>query len=68
MNIMKHSPHPVRINQGNNLTDKDNSQINAPSSSDNYEVVENVLILRAVDLWEHLAVAYSRPFTKMGSS
>jgi NTE family protein len=46
MNIMKHRPHPVRISQGNNHTDKDTSQVNAPSSSDNYEVVENVLILQ----------------------
>jgi NTE family protein len=46
MNIMKHRTHPVRINQGNNHTDKDTSQINAPSSSDYHEVIENVLILQ----------------------
>jgi predicted acylesterase/phospholipase RssA len=47
MNIMKHrSPHPVRIKQGNNHTDKDTSQINASSSSDKYEVIENALILQ----------------------
>lgn len=43
---MKHRTHPVRINQGNNHTDKDTSQINSPSSSDNHEVTENVLILQ----------------------
>ncbi|MGH9972340.1 MAG: patatin-like phospholipase family protein [Nitrososphaeraceae archaeon] len=46
MNIMKHRTRPVRINQGNNQTDKDTSQINAPSSSDYHEVMENVLILQ----------------------
>jgi len=46
MNIMKHRTRPVRINQGNNQTDKDTSQINAPSSSDYHEVIENVLILQ----------------------
>ena len=43
---MKHRTRPVRINQGNNQTDKDTSQINAPSSSDYHEVIENVLILQ----------------------
>lgn len=43
---MKHRTRPVRINQGNNQTDKDTSQINAPSSSDYHEVMENVLILQ----------------------
>ena len=43
---MKHRPHPVRISQGNNHTDKDTSQNNAPSSSDNSNVIENVLILQ----------------------
>jgi NTE family protein len=46
MNIMKRRTRPVRINQGNNQTDKDTSQINAPSSSDYHEVIENVLILQ----------------------
>jgi NTE family protein len=46
MNIMKHRIHPVRINQGNNQPNKDTSQINAPSSSDYHEVIENVLILQ----------------------
>jgi NTE family protein len=46
MNIMKHRTRPVRINQGNNQTDKDTSQINAPSFSDYHEVMENVLILQ----------------------
>jgi NTE family protein len=48
MNIMKHRTHPVKINQGNSHTDKDTSQINAPSSSssDYHEVIENVLILQ----------------------
>jgi NTE family protein len=43
---MKHRIHPVRINQGNNQPNKDTSQINAPSSSDYHEVIENVLILQ----------------------
>ena len=46
MSIKKNVTNPVRINLGNNHTDKDTSQINAPSSSDNYEVIENVLILQ----------------------
>jgi NTE family protein len=46
MNIMKRRTRPVRINQGNNQTDKDTSQINAPSSSNYHEVIENVLILQ----------------------
>jgi NTE family protein len=46
MNIMKHRTHPVKINQGNNQPNKDTSQINAPSSSDYHEVIENVLILQ----------------------
>jgi NTE family protein len=46
MNIMKHWTRPVKINQGNNQTDKDTSQINAPSSSDYHEVIENVLIFQ----------------------
>jgi NTE family protein len=48
MNIRKHRTHPVKINQGNSHTDKDTSQINAPSSSssDYHEVIENVLILQ----------------------
>jgi NTE family protein len=46
MNIMKHRTRSVRINQGNNQTDKDTSQINAPSSSNYHEVIENVLILQ----------------------
>jgi NTE family protein len=46
MNIMKHRTRPVKINRGNNQTDKDTSQINAPSSSDYHEVIENVLILQ----------------------
>jgi NTE family protein len=43
---MKRRTRPVRINQGNNQTDKDTSQINAPSSSNYHEVIENVLILQ----------------------
>ena len=43
---MKHRTHPVRINQSNNHTHKDTSQINTPSSSDYHEVTENVLILQ----------------------
>jgi NTE family protein len=46
MNIMKHRSRPVRINQGNNQTNKDTSQIHAPSSSDYHQVIENVLILQ----------------------
>ena len=46
MSIKKNMTNPVRINVGNNHTDKDTSQINASSSSDNYEVIENVLILQ----------------------
>lgn len=46
MNVTKHTTHPVRINQRNNHTDKDTSQINAPSSSDYHKVIENVLILQ----------------------
>ena len=43
---MKHRTHPVKINRGNNHNDEDTSQINAPSSSDYHEVIENVLILQ----------------------
>ena len=43
---MKHGTHPVKINRGNNHNDEDTSQINAPSSSDYHEVIENVLILQ----------------------
>lgn len=43
---MNHKTHPVRINQANNHTDKDTSQINPPSSSDYHKVIENVLILQ----------------------
>lgn len=43
---MKHTTHSVRINQSNNHTDKNTSQINAPSSSDNHKIIENVLILQ----------------------
>jgi NTE family protein len=46
MNIMKHRTHPVKINQGNNQPNEDTSRINAPSSSDYHEVIENVLILQ----------------------
>lgn len=46
MNVMKHTTHSVRINQSNNHTDKNTSQINAPSSSDNHKIIENVLILQ----------------------
>ena len=46
MNIRKHRTHPVKINRGNNHNDEDTSQINAPSSSDYHEVIENVLILQ----------------------
>ena len=46
MSIKKHVTNHVRINQGNNHTGKDTSQINGPSSSDHYEVLENVLILQ----------------------
>jgi NTE family protein len=46
MNIRKHRTHPVKINRGNNHTDKDTSQISAPSSSDYHGVIENVLILQ----------------------
>lgn len=46
MSIKKNVTNPVRINVGNNHTDKDTSQINASSASDNYEVIENVLILQ----------------------
>ena len=43
---MKHRINPARFNQGNSHTDKDTSQINAASSSDHHEVIENVLILQ----------------------
>jgi NTE family protein len=43
---MKHRTHPVKINQGNNQRNKNTSKINAPSSSDYHEVIENVLILQ----------------------
>lgn len=43
---MKHRINPARFNQGNSHTDKDTSQINAASSSDYHEVIENVLILQ----------------------
>ena len=46
MSINKNVTNPVRIDLGNNHTDKDTSQINASSASDNYEVIENVLILQ----------------------
>lgn len=46
MSIKKNVTNPVRIDLGNNHTDKDTSQINASSASDNYEVIENVLILQ----------------------
>ena len=46
MNIRKHRTHPVKINRGNNHNDEDTSQINASSSSDYHEVIENVLILQ----------------------
>jgi NTE family protein len=36
----------LNYNQGNNQPNKDTSQINAPSSSDYHEVIENVLILQ----------------------
>jgi NTE family protein len=46
MNTMNHKTRPVRINGANDHTDKDTSQINAPSSSDYHKVIENVLILQ----------------------
>lgn len=46
MKMMKHRIRPVKINQGNNHNNEDTSQINAPSSSDYNEVIENVLILQ----------------------
>ena len=46
MNVVKHTTHPVRINQGNNPIDKNTSQISDPLSPNYHKIIENVLILQ----------------------